>query len=112
MFGYSCMLKGGVNWDIINSFMVEAMNIVRERVEELGHRSKLYIYTLKAIAEGRDRWKEIKMTVEAWIMRPLHNPQITRILNNLVKMGIIDRFGERYTISDPIMRSYLRSMAL
>ena len=71
-------------------------------------RSKNYRLILKAIGEGRHRWIDIKRAVEAWSGRPIANPNLTRALKTLMKLGIVRRMDGMYRIEDPIIREVVR----
>ena len=49
-----------------------------------------------------------KRAVEAWSGRPIANPNLTRALKTLMKLGIVRRMDGMYRIEDPIIREVVR----
>jgi hypothetical protein len=107
-YGYRCIQKHRVDIESVEDFLMEAGELIREKFDKLERKSRLYILVLKAISMDFSTWKGIKMSVEAWLGRPIHNAQITRIIKGLVKMGIIEKVNNKYIILDPIIGNKVR----
>ena len=105
-FGYKYCKKP--NPEIIREVFNEAKMIVLNEIRKLP--SKYYIYALKAISIGYRRWKNIKQAVELWINHPLTNAQISRVLQTLLKLSIIEKEEDEYRITDPIIAEALKEL--
>ncbi len=80
----------------------EGSKILADELERLVARSRRrYIHVLKAIANGVDRWGEIKSYVSAKGER-VSDTILSSLLRNLVKLGLVEKQGETYSIPDPI----------
>ncbi|MCE4599778.1 MAG: hypothetical protein F7C81_06240, partial [Desulfurococcales archaeon] len=69
-----------------------------------------YIYTLKAISIGYRRWKNIKQAVELWTNRSLTNAQISRILQTLLKLNLIEKEENEYRVTDPVIAETVKEL--
>jgi predicted transcriptional regulator len=49
---------------------------------------------------------EHQKAVEAWSGKMLTNAEITRLLNNLIDLGIVVKTNGVYEITDPLVREY------
>ncbi|MDW8359665.1 MAG: hypothetical protein RMK31_03645, partial [Candidatus Caldarchaeum sp.] len=58
---------------------------------------------LRAVGMGFSGWAEIKRAVEAWAGVPLSNAQLTRVLHSLQKLSIVEKQGEKYVLTDPLV---------
>ncbi|AEA12502.1 ATPase [Thermoproteus uzoniensis 768-20] len=72
--------------------------LLKSRAEER------YRAILKAVALRPMRWSEIKMAVEAREGAEIDDKNFTALLHYLVKMGILEKAGDLYSIPDPIVR--------
>lgn len=107
-FGYMCLESGGVSKEAIKAVTEKALGLVEKELEKLFKRSVLYKHVLKAISIGETSWSGVKRAVEAWIGRRLTNAEITRSLNNLINLSILERTGDEYRIADPLVAEYCR----
>ncbi len=105
-FGYKYCRKPSP--EIVREVFNEAKMMVLNEIRKLP--SKYYIYALKAISIGYRRWKNIKQAIELWIGHPLTNAQISRVLQTLLKLSIIEKKGEEYRITDPIIAEALKEL--
>lgn len=101
-FGKLYVEKGEDALDEVKSL---GSKIVRKELDEAFSRSPYYALIMKAIATlGKARWKNIVNYVVAQTGRRVTNTTISRDLKNLIKMGFVEKEGNEYKISDPIIR--------
>jgi hypothetical protein len=68
-----------------------------------------YRAILKAVAEGRSRWSEIKRALEVVEGVEIDDKNFSELLKRLVKAGFVERVNEGYRIPDPItLRAVLK----
>ncbi|MDT7891860.1 MAG: ATP-binding protein [Thermoproteota archaeon] len=96
--------------EALNETTEKALKLVEEELDKVFKRSKYYAYVLKAISLGIDTWSGIKKAIEAWLGRPLQNAQISRLLNTLLDLGILEKKNEHYVISDPLVAEYSKKL--
>lgn len=65
--------------------------------------SNRYTLIINALKFGA-RWSEIKKYLELKEGKTIHDSELTKLLKNLQKNGFIQKEGETYIISDPILR--------
>ena len=107
-YGYRASREGRLDGEILDAVIGEAKMMASKELERVVQRSRNYRLILKAIGEGASRWIDIKRRVEAWSGRPIQNPNLTRVLKNLMKLGIIRKVDRNYRIEDPIIREIVR----
>jgi AAA+ ATPase superfamily predicted ATPase len=105
-FGYKYCRKPDPR--IVREIFNEAKTMVLNKIGKLP--SKYYIYALKAISIGYRRWKNIKQAVELWVNHPLTNAQVSRILQTLLKLSLIRKEEDRYSVTDPIIAEALKEL--
>ena len=105
-FGYKYCKKPGP--EIVGEVLSEAKMLALSEIRKLP--SKYYIYALKAVSMGYKRWKGIKQAIEAWVSRPLTNAQVSRILQVLLKLSLVEKEGEEYRILDPIIAEAVKEL--
>ncbi len=105
-FGYKYCRKPGS--EIVREVFNEAKAMVLNEIRKLP--SKYYIYALKAVSMGHRRWKSIKQAIELWTNHPLTNAQISRILQTLLKLSIIEKKEDEYQITDPVITEALKEL--
>ena len=98
-FGYS-YATGKVN---LETFVGQAVKMVRSELEELYKKSDRYRLILGAIGRGLGRWSEIYESVSIRV-GPISESNFSLLLENLVKMGFVDKLDGRYVITDSIVR--------
>ncbi|MEB3779631.1 MAG: ATP-binding protein [Desulfurococcales archaeon] len=105
-FGYKYCRKPSseIVREVFNEAKVMALNEIRKLP------SKYYIYTLKAISIGYRRWKNIKQAVELWTNRSLTNAQISRILQTLLKLNLIEKEENEYRVTDPVIAETVKEL--
>ena len=102
-FGYS-YATGKVK---LEAFVERAVKMVESELEELYKKSDRYRLILGAIGRGLGRWSEIYESVSIRV-GPISESNFSLLLENLAKMGFIDKLDGRYVITDPIVREASR----
>ncbi len=108
-FGHACVEAGGISDAIVDEVAERAFQLVSVELDGLFSRSSYYRHVLHAISLGEIRWSGVKRAVELWSGKKLTNAEITRILNNLLDLGIVVKTNEVYQIADPLIREYCRT---
>ncbi|MGC9152799.1 MAG: AAA family ATPase [Vulcanisaeta sp.] len=99
-------------WNYIhgNKDLDSIMNIAaRQEVEELqrfltkSRAESRYRIILKALANRPMRWSEIKMVLEANEGISIDDHNFTRLLDQLIKMSIVEKYNGYYKIADPVL---------
>jgi len=104
-FGYRCVKAGEVKKEIVDDLVELAGKLA---LEELSHFSKDYVLVIKAIAEGYNRWSEIKRYLENAKKRVVYDAEVKRYLEKLEKRGYIMREESgKYEITDPVLKNAL-----
>jgi len=103
-YGYKAVREKKLNSEILESVFEEAKAITSRELEKIVQRSKYYKLVLKAIALENNQWSNIKRIVEAWCERPISNAHLTRILKNLIKLGVVQKANGKYQIIDPVVK--------
>ncbi|MCS7367318.1 MAG: ATP-binding protein [archaeon YNP-WB-062] len=109
-FGYSIVESRNPSMEIVNETAEKALKLVQEEMDKVFKRSKYYLYVLKAISLGMNTWSGIKRAVEVWVNRPLQNAQITRFLETLIDLSIVEKRDDYYMISDPLIAEYSKRL--
>ncbi|MEM1581587.1 MAG: ATP-binding protein [Candidatus Bathyarchaeia archaeon] len=107
-FGYMCIKSGSASKDAVREVREKALRLVERELENLFKRSIRYKHALKAIALGANSWSSIKKAIEAWIGRRLTNAEISRLLNTLINLSIVEKTNNEYKISDSLIAEYCR----
>ncbi len=101
-FGKLYLEKGN---DALEEVKILGSKLVRKELEEAFSKSPYYLYIMKAIATlGNARWKNILNFTIAETGKKIANATISRDIQNLIKMGFIEKENNEYKISDPIVR--------
>lgn len=101
-YGYEAVSKRRTDGELLEKVVEEAVMITRNELDKIFHRSALYKDILKAVAGGSTKWAEIKRTVEAWRRVPVSNAQLTRLIESLVKMNVLEKKEGGYFFADPL----------
>lgn len=112
-YGYHRGVKGLGHSAAIDRVFEEGCALVRTEVESLLKYSKRrYLFILKAIASGQNKWSEIKPYVIAKNGKGIEDSLLNLLLQNLVKFGIVDKdeLRKEYSIRDPIVAYAVRKM--
>src|SRR5487761_342844 len=94
----------------LESVMELAKGTAKNELESILRRSKYYKMALRSMSMGRTHWKDIKIDVASRIGRPVADAQLSRTLATLTKLSIIERKGDEYYISDPVIVEYARNL--
>ncbi len=109
-YGYYRCALGLDHKEAVAKVFEEGSRILANEVGRLIARSRRrYIYVLKAIANGIDRWSEIKPYVSAKGER-VSDTILSSLLRNLVKLGLVEKVGETYAINDPIEARMIKKL--
>jgi AAA+ ATPase superfamily predicted ATPase len=109
-FGFSMIESRNPTVEAVNEVAEKALKLVKEELDKVFRRSRYYAYILKAISLDISTWSGIKRAVEAWLGRPLQNAQITRLIETLVELSIVEKRNGYYAISDPLIAEYSRTL--
>lgn len=109
-FGCSVYESKKVEREVLDEVTERALKLVENELEKVFGKSRYYRLVLKAVSIGMDSWTGIKRAVEAWLGKPLHNAQISRIIGNLIDLGLLEKTGDRYLIPDPLISEYCRRL--
>ncbi|MCE4605916.1 MAG: ATP-binding protein [Desulfurococcales archaeon] len=93
---------------IIREIFDEEKAIVLSELRKLP--SEYYRLALKAVSLGNKRWRSIKQALEIWVNHSLTKAQISRTLNILVKLGLIEKREGEYEITDPIVAEVAKEL--
>jgi len=107
-FGCSVYELRKVEREVLDEVTEGALKLVEDELKRVFEKSRYYRLVLKAVSIGMDSWTGIKRAVEAWLGKPLHNTQISRIIGNLIDLGLLEKTGDRYLIPDPLVSEYCR----
>jgi len=107
---YSLIQSRNPTTEVVNETAEKASKLVKEELDKVFKRSRYYAYILKAISLDISTWSGVKRAVEAWLGRPLQNAQITRLIETLVELSIVEKRDGYYVISDPLIAEYSRSL--
>jgi Predicted ATPase (AAA+ superfamily) len=100
-YGYMRAVRGVRPVEVYN----EALALINEELRSLLSRSRYYAVVLEALARGRTRFSEIRDYVSAKLGKYVQPTEVSRVLNNLVKLSIIKRSGHgTYEIMDPVVK--------
>jgi AAA+ ATPase superfamily predicted ATPase len=109
-FGFSLIQSRNPTTEALNETAEKALKLVKEELDKVFKRSRYYAYILKAISLDMNTWSGIKRSVEAWLGKPIQNAQITRLIETLVELSIVEKRDGYYVISDPLIAEYSRSL--
>ncbi|HII60889.1 AAA family ATPase [Pyrococcus horikoshii] len=106
LYGYIRVTKKLNHEDCMLEVIKEASSIVNKELSRLFSYSPRYRFILKAIALGYSRWRDIKdyLTLK---VGPINDANFSKLLDNLVKHGYVERRDGRYVITDPVLRKVL-----
>lgn len=107
-FGYSTVAGGEDIEAIYDKAAKLALNELEHALKIYGVGEKRYREILKITTLlGEARWSEIKRGVEARHGR-IPNNTLSAMLKNLVDSGFLEKDGETYRISDPVLKHGIR----
>ncbi|MDW7977181.1 MAG: ATP-binding protein [Candidatus Caldarchaeum sp.] len=102
-YGYLAVSEKKLDGNMLEKVVNEAKRITENELSKLFQRSRYYKLVLRAVGMGFSGWAEIKRAVEAWAGMPLSNAQLTRVLHSLQKLSIVEKQGEKYVLTDPLV---------
>lgn len=102
-YGYRAIREGRLDGNILNAVLEEAKLLASKELDKIIQRSSYYKLVLRSLGRGDERWTDIKRSVEAWSGHPISNAHLTRLLEGLLKLGIIEKRGQRYLVVDPVI---------
>ena len=103
LYGYNRYL-GLSHREALRRLKEDAKKLIMSEFSKLKELSPRYELTMRAVANGRYRWKEIKETVEILEGRRIDDKNFSNILNNLVRYGYLEKTVEGYFIPDPLVK--------
>ncbi|MGC9050020.1 AAA family ATPase [Pyrobaculum sp.] len=65
--------------------------------------SRRYIHVAKVCRQGA-RWSDVKRYLTAAEGREVSDPEVTKLLTNLVNYGFLEKRGDLYVVADPALR--------
>jgi AAA+ ATPase superfamily predicted ATPase len=101
-YGYMRAIKGIKPVEIYN----EALALINNELKSLLGRSRYYELILEALARGRSRFSEVRDYVSTRLGRYVQPTEVSRSLNNLVKLGVVRRSSHGvYEVVDPMVKA-------
>ncbi len=100
------VLSRGVDESVINEVIEEASRIaVSEFCNFVGVMgTKRYVEILKVLGSEGATWSQIRRYLELRLGTRIYDSELSRLLRNLMDNGFVEKRGEVYVISDPILR--------
>ncbi|CUX78043.1 AAA family ATPase [Thermococcus chitonophagus] len=102
LYGYLRVARGLDHGKALEEVFREAKAIVESELSRLFSYSPRYKVILKAIALGYSRWRDIKDYVTLKLGY-INDSNFSKLLENLVKSGYVEKRGGRYYIFDPMI---------
>ncbi|WP_456421104.1 AAA family ATPase [Thermococcus sp.] len=107
LYGYNRYL-GMSHREALNRLKEDARRLILAEFSALKKLSHRYELAMRAVANGRHRWKEIKEAVELLEGKRIDDKNFSNILNNLVRYGYLEKTIEGYFIPDPLVEHAFR----
>ncbi|WP_366940170.1 ATP-binding protein [Thermococcus sp.] len=102
LYGYNRYL-GLSHREALKKLKEDAKRLVVSEFSKLKELSPRYELAMKAVANGRHRWREIKEAVELLEGKKIGDKNFSNVLNNLVRYGYLEKTVEGYFIPDPLV---------
>ncbi len=102
LYGYNRYL-GLSHWEALKKLKGDAKRLIVSEFSKLKELSPRYELALKAVANGRHRWREIKEAVELLEGKKIDDKNFSNVLNNLVRYGYLEKTVGGYSIPDPLV---------
>ncbi|MFA4702165.1 AAA family ATPase [Pyrococcus kukulkanii] len=100
-------MREGFTRQVITRMLEESSKLVLEELNSFlakrGRAREKYMELLRAIAQGKDTWDELKETLG------VGDSSLAKLLDNLAKASFIEKVGGRYRIQDPVLKFSLLS---
>ena len=87
-----------------------AKGAVKSELTPLFSRSRYYKLALVSLARGAAQWSKVKRDISSWVGRPITDTQVTRTLDTLRKLSIVEYERGNYSITDPVVASFARGL--
>jgi len=107
LYGYNRYL-GMSHREALNRLKEDARRLILAEFSALEKRSHRYELAMRAVANGKHRWKEIKETVELLEGKRIDDKNFSNVLNNLVRYGYLEKTVDGYFIPDPLVEHAFR----
>ncbi|AHL22525.1 AAA family ATPase [Thermococcus nautili] len=107
LYGYNRYL-GMSHREALNRLKEDAKRLILSEFSALKRLSPRYELAMRAVANGKHRWKEIKETVELLEGKRIDDKNFSNVLNNLVRYGYLEKTIEGYFIPDPLVEHAFR----
>ncbi|AJC71276.1 ATPase [Thermococcus guaymasensis DSM 11113] len=109
LYGYMRVTRDLGHEEAMNEVLREAKSLVQTELSRLFAYSPRYRVILKAVALGYSRWKDIKdyLTLK---LGYINDSNFSKLLENLVKSGYVEKKEGKYTIPDPVLQKVFREL--
>ena len=107
LYGYLRVARGLDHGKALEEVFREAKAIVESELSRLFSYSPRYRIMLKAIALGYSRWRDVRDYVTLKLGY-INDSNFSKLLENLVKSGYVEKKGCRYYIFDPVIERIFR----
>ena len=102
LYGYNRYL-GLSHREALKKLKEDAKRLIVSEFSKLKELSPRYELALKAVANGRHRWREIKEAVELLEGKKIDDKNFSNVLNNLVRYGYLEKTVGGYSIPDSLV---------
>ncbi|WP_297068348.1 ATP-binding protein [Thermococcus sp.] len=102
LYGYNRYL-GLPHTGALRKLKEDAKKLILSEFSKLKKLSSRYELVIRAVANGRHRWRKIKEAVELLEDGRIDDKNFSNILNNLVRYGYLKKTVEGYFIPDPLV---------
>ncbi len=102
LYGYNRYL-GLSHREALKKLKEDAKGLILSEFSKLKDLSSRYELAMRAVANDRHRWTEIKEAVELLEGKKIDDKNFSSTLNNLVRYGYIEKTVEGYFIPDPLV---------
>ena len=108
--------QGQINEGLIDAVLTEAsrlsLNELKHFLDKRPLAKKRYTIILKAIANGKNRWTEIKKELEENEKKEIQDASLARYIDSLLKSSFIEKIEKgrniKYKITDPVLEFALK----
>ncbi|AIU69670.1 ATPase [Thermococcus eurythermalis] len=109
LYGYIRATRNLGHNEAINEVLREAKSMIQTELSRLFAYSPRYRVILKGIALGYSKWKDIKdyLTLK---LGYINDSNFSKLLENLVKSGYVEKEGGEYKIPDPVLQRIFREL--
>ncbi|ADT85064.1 AAA family ATPase [Thermococcus barophilus] len=77
-------------------------------IDELSRYSRRYLTIMMAVSEGYNAWSSLKAYLERAEGKRINDGSLNTALRNLIKYGYLEKHGDEYRITDPVIERALR----